>query len=461
MKNEKIIDSQDNQEVELQEEKVQSEELSVEKVEVAEDTKKKEEPKATKTEPKQKSERILSIDRFRGLCMFAMVCSFILGIFAAFSPLAPVFEHFKPGSNNGAFQVLPGVSFADLFAPMFIFVIGLTMVSSFKKREEKYGTKRAYLQLATRFLALIGVGALLNGFENLWADVFLGKASFGAYPLNLQIHAICFWIAIALAINMIVASFVKNDKYKTISNYILRIFLAINGLLCLICMIACTGNALGHSETFKVDATWDTLQNIGLAGLMALPFVKFSKGGKLTMVIISFTAMTTFIQHGGFGFTSTYIEGGIIGGFGWACILLLGSIFAELKDDDKKYWVLTVLLLLTSVILTVAFNFTAAKRGCTPVYAMFASAVAAIIWGGLNCLNNWKPKFDFFALWGSNSIMTYITNYIVVALILGGLLETTVGALPIWAAIIIAVAILSAFTAANWYMRKKKVYIRI
>ena len=126
-------------------------------------------------------ERLISIDRFRGLCMFLMVCSFIFGAFTCFEPLAPLIEHGSKG-----FQVLPGISIADLFAPMFIFVIGLTIVKSFKSREEKFGTRRAYFQLAVRFLSLIGIGILFNGFENAWIDIFMGQQTFAGLSIQLK-----------------------------------------------------------------------------------------------------------------------------------------------------------------------------------------------------------------------------------------------------------------------------------
>lgn len=427
-----------------------------EKVNIAvlKDTEKKENNENQNINSQKTSQRILSIDRFRGICMFAMVCSFVFGLFASFGALAPLIEHETKG-----FEILPGVSFADLFAPMFIFVVGLTIVPSFKKREEKFGTVNAYLQLAIRFLSIMGIGCLLNGFEDGWADVFTGTA-FSELSINTKIYAIGFWVALALVINLIISLFTKNEKYKNISKTLLTILLTICGILAFFVILVKTGEKITPNPTSPYDQIWDTLQNIGLAGLISLPFVKFSKWGKLTIVAVILFALTTFIEGGGFSLANSILEGGFIGGFSWACILMFGSIFAELKDD-KKYWVLTAILLLVSTILILAFNFTAAKKGCTPVYAMFTSSLSAMIWSGLNLLNNWKPKFDFFAIWGSNAILTYVVNYIVSVFILGGLLENQVSALPVWAGIILTLTLLSLFSVMNWLLRRKNTYIRI
>ena len=402
-------------------------------------------------------ERILSIDRFRGLCMFAMVCSFIFGIFSAFGFLAPIVEH-----GEGGFQVLPGISFADLFAAMFIFVIGLTMVKSFKSREAKFGTKRAYFQLATRFLALIGVGILFNGFENGWAGIFTGESTLAGLSIKIKIFGVMFWIAVALLLLYVISLMVKNEKFKKVAEAMFRYFLAIAGVMALYFILVSTGEKI----TPPVDGErfggweWDTLQNIGLAGLLALPFVKFDKWGRLTMVAITFTVLTVLMQNGLFPLANSILEGGIFGGFSWACILLLGTVFADLKDH-KFYWVLSSLLLLISVILIVGFDFIAAKRGCTPVYAMFCASISSMIWGGLNYLNNWKPKFDFFAIWGSNAILTYILTIFIVGMILGGIFGDTLSTVNIWVAIVITIVILALFTLMNWLLKRKNKYIRL
>lgn len=402
-------------------------------------------------------ERILSIDRFRGLCMFAMVCSFIFGALGAFSFLEPLIGHGAEG-----FQVLPGVSFADLFAPMFIFVIGLTMVRSFKSREAKYGTRMAYFQLATRFLALIGIGILFNGFENGWGDVFTGSKTFAELSIKIQIFAVMFWIAIALLLVYIVSLFFKNEKFKTIALAMLKYFLAVAGVLAVYFILVSTGEKI----TAPVDGErfggweWDTLQNIGLAGLLALPFVKYDKWGKLTIVGITFVVLSVLMQNGLFPLANKILEGGIFGGFSWAGIMLLGAVFAEFKDD-KFYWILSSILLLISVVLIISFNFTAAKRGCTPVYAMFCASISSLVWGGLNFLNNWKPKFDFFAIWGSNAILTYILTLVFVSVLMGGLLGEQLATIGVWASVGVWLLIMAIFTVLNWLLNRKNIHIRM
>lgn len=414
----------------------------------------------------EKKERILSIDRFRGLCILGMVCQFIMPLFASLAPLAPIFEHDADG-----FQILPGVSFADLFAAMFIFVVGLTMIRSFQSRVAKYGTGRAYFQLAVRFLALIGLGAALDGFEMGWIYVFTTDG--GSYSAtirdNVKPFAIEFWIVVGLAVLALLLYICRLKKLSGYTGSLLKYVLAVYGVYLFFMLLVYTAEYIGHGQYDPIPSEgymfgfkkpiWATLENIGLAGLLSLPFVRLGKWERLTVVGVSYAVMTVLMQNGLYPVAKILIEGGLIGGVGWAGVLLLGTFFADMKDD-KRYWIFSCIFLLISIVCSVSFGWIAAKRGGTPVYGLFCASIASMIWGGLNFLNGWKPKFDFFAIWGSNAILMYVVVTFV-KLLLAFYAETALAKMSVAVALLITLAFLAAFTLCNWVMRRKKVYIKI
>lgn len=233
-----------------------------------------------------KKERILSIDRFRGLCILGMVLQFVMPLFAAFAPLAPIFEH-----DDAGFQILPGVSFADLFAAMFIFVVGLTMIKSFESRAQKYGTARAYFQLAVRFLALIGLGAALDGFEMGWIYVFTSEG--GSYGTtirdNVKPFAIEFWIVVGLAALVLIFSVARLKKLAGHTGSLLKYVLAVYGVYLLFMLIVYTAEYIGHGQYDPIPSEgymfgfkkpiWATLENIGLAGFWLCRSSVWASGG--------------------------------------------------------------------------------------------------------------------------------------------------------------------------------------
>jgi len=414
------------------------------------------------------STRIKAIDRLRGICIFFVIGSFLLGLLEDFWPgfekLVPFFAH----ASDGGYQLLPNIAFADLFAPMFIFVIGLTFVKSFRSRERIYGTKKAFFQMAVRYLGLMGIGALLNGIEDGYADLFSGD-KWADLDKNIRVFMVGVVLVIAILIVVIVAQFCKSKKFKDISAAILRYTLAFFGLCVLFFMICSlgekvggwTGSQLVYEGNKYGGWIWDTLQNIGWAGLVALPFVTFDKWSRFILACIGFLGLTIFYQHNGFELSRTILEGGLIGGITWGGIILVGSFFMELQEEKSNlYWIIPLVMLSVALVLILRFNYITGKRGCTPTYALVTISVSAFAFKALTYLEKWSPKFGFFEIWGGSSIMTYTIGY-VLCLILGMIFETTKASIATWLAILIAVVVFALFTVMNWLLSRKSKHIRL
>ncbi len=102
------------------------------------------------------SKRDLAIDRFRGVLIFLM-CA---GDYMGGVNFVPAFLKHTPDI---------GFTVADVVAPSFIFAIALTYKPSFEKRfaQSKSG---AYKHFLTRYLALVGIGAILTAGGTSVAD---------------------------------------------------------------------------------------------------------------------------------------------------------------------------------------------------------------------------------------------------------------------------------------------------
>ena len=93
--------------------------------------------------------RFLSIDVFKGLTVVLMVLVNTLAIY----------ENVPNWSKHaGDF----GLTYVDLIAPFFIFMLALNMNISYQKRKEKFGRKKATLRYIRKFLILLGIGFLLT-----------------------------------------------------------------------------------------------------------------------------------------------------------------------------------------------------------------------------------------------------------------------------------------------------------
>lgn len=97
------------------------------------------------------SNRLLSLDVFRGITIAGMILVNSPGNQTAFAPL----EHAEWN----------GWTPTDLIFPFFVFILGVSIVFSFmKRREDGENHTDLYRQILKRTLIIFGLGLLLNGF---------------------------------------------------------------------------------------------------------------------------------------------------------------------------------------------------------------------------------------------------------------------------------------------------------
>jgi len=102
--------------------------------------------------PASVKQRIDAIDQFRG---FAIICMVLINFGTNIQTVPAWLKH--------ASDV--GLTFPDLGAPAFIFVIGLTFGLSFRHRSQQGGVTAAYGHFVRRYLAFLGMGAIVSAGE--------------------------------------------------------------------------------------------------------------------------------------------------------------------------------------------------------------------------------------------------------------------------------------------------------
>ena len=101
--------------------------------------------------------RIASIDQFRGFAILTMVLANYMGQVQ----VIPAWLKHAPDV---------GLTVIDLIAPFFIFAIGLTYGLSFRRRLERDGSLSTYSHFFVRFLAIVGLGAIISAGETALGD---------------------------------------------------------------------------------------------------------------------------------------------------------------------------------------------------------------------------------------------------------------------------------------------------
>lgn len=127
---------------------------------------------------KKSSERLLSLDVFRGLT--------IAGMILVNSPGNPTaYRQLEHSEWNGC-------TFTDVVFPFFVFIVGVSLAFSFSKRLERGEPPRALLsKVLQRTLIIFGLGLFLNGFPSYHLSTI-------RIPGVLQRIALCYLVSALL-----------------------------------------------------------------------------------------------------------------------------------------------------------------------------------------------------------------------------------------------------------------------
>src|SRR4030042_5674085 len=124
------------------------------------------EKKILDTEPRA---RLVSVDVLRGFDMFWIVggAEFFMAIVKFLNP--KIQAVFLPQFDHAEWE---GFHFYDLIFPLFVFIVGMSVVFSLRKILAEQGKKAAYKRVLRRFLILflLGIiyyGGINRGFENI------------------------------------------------------------------------------------------------------------------------------------------------------------------------------------------------------------------------------------------------------------------------------------------------------
>ena len=142
---------------------------------------------------KSTTERLISVDRFRGMIILLMV---LANFFEGIKWIPTWMKHAKP----------VGITIVDLIAPAFFFVIALMFPLSFKKRLKRDGSKGAYAHALVRGFAIMGIGLFLSAGESLFVSddgiLNFGVLEIIGYSIIIALPFVTtpFWIKFTVAI---------------------------------------------------------------------------------------------------------------------------------------------------------------------------------------------------------------------------------------------------------------------
>ena len=370
----------------------------------------------------QKSERLLSLDVFRGISIAGMILVN------------------NPGSWSHIYSQLRhsqwhGVTFTDLIFPFFLFIIGVAVTFSLSKQiESGADRKKLMLKILRRTAIIFLLGMILSGFPNFnFATIRI--------PGVLQRIAVCYlftsiivlrtgWRGQAYWAAGLLLFYFLAMKFIPVPGFGAGVLTPEGNFAAFIDRIFLTGHMWSQTKTWDPEGLFSTLPAIAttLTGVLTGWFLRSEKPK---------VEKTVWLL--------------LIGNLG----LLAGWTFDSWFPMNKSIW--------------------------TSSYVIYTSGMALIFLGicyyTIEVLN-WRKWTKPFALYGMNSISVFMLSGLTARLMavikftnddgtktsLASLLYNTLYTSwlpPMTASLSWAVTWITGFLILMWFMDKKKIYIKI
>ncbi len=395
------------------------------------------------------SKRVKSIDRFRGFCVFCMLVFQFLKEIPSLGFLARLAQH---GLDKGI-VILPGMTLADIIAPSFIFAIGLTYVLAFNKTKALYGAKRAYTKYTLRALSIVGIGAILATVNKV-LDALGGD----------KLVAVD-WVFIALLLIALLTVIFKcvclNKKIskpiKEISTWMLYSSLALLGLMDMAIAFV-DFVVLNGDVNAQVFGYWVTLQNIGMACLIALPLIEQKNWVRFVSASAIFVAYTIYHQIGDNQILLDRVpHGGFLGGFGWGAMLIFDLFVVELFGKNKWQYLSAVALFAFVGLWSTMWFGNITLGSCSPAFILISVGLSGLLFFVFHLTDKLPHgKFDPFVWWGKNPLMMFLVEFFLIGSFTSFAPDSLLENAPLWLGAIEGVLAVVILTTICWLLNKIK-----
>lgn len=335
-----------------------------------------------------KTERLLSIDIFRGFTILMMV---FVNDLASVGSIPDWMKHASASAD--------AMTFVDLVFPAFLFIVGMAIPFAVRSRIRKGETfSRIWLHIAIRTLGLLCLGVFMVNTHGLNESLS---------GINRSVWSLLFYLGVILVWN-------QYTRYS---------FLRWIGVIILVGIAAIYRSGDTSQIGWMHTSWWGILGLIGWAYLITnLVYVLFRRSqagmiGSLAILILMFIGDRTGAFGWWYNLTDLVSVGGHIGGHGSIAVagMITGLLFLPdsptTEPTARLKWlgIYALMLFIAGYLLRPLYGIS--KIYATPSWCLYSSAICCLIFAFLYWLIDVKKISGWTFILkpaGSNPLLAYI-----------------------------------------------------
>jgi predicted acyltransferase len=200
---------------------------------------------------------------------------------------------------------------------------------------------------------------------------------------------------------------------------------------------------------------WGVLQTIGVSILVALLLVDRSSGVRLAAGLALLVVYQVLLDRYWLDMVFNSPHGGLLGSPGWAAMLLLGMLLADIYHQRRGAYFWAVLAVM-AVGLALAFWIPVSKNRVSASYVLLSLGISGLMFGLIDLLvNRWKLHLGLLVAWGLNPLALYLLHFLLLGIMVLPGIPLWYDQAPLWLTILQALGLLAILSwAALWFEKR-------
>ncbi len=267
----------------------------------------------------------------------------------------------------------------------------------------------------------------------------------------IDLGAPVFIFAIGLTYCLSVQRRIGRDGWGKTVEHFLRRYMALFGIGAL---LAYGQELVGESQA---GISWDVLQSIAIAGFLTLPFIRLPSAYRVGVGLVLLAVYQLLLDHWWLEEVVNSSHGGLLGSVGWAAMLVLATVFADLFHDVQLRKFFPWLVLLTLVLgIGLALFVPVSKIRISASYILISLGTSGLLfWIFHQLVDNLDFRVPLFATWGRNPLLLYLLhNLLLAVLVLPGIPGWYPQA-PSWLVLMQMAGLLGVMSWIGWQLNRR------
>jgi len=267
-----------------------------------------------------------------------------------------------------------------------------------------------------------------------------------------------FIFAIGLTYGLSARRRVASDGPGKMFNHFFERYMALLGMGSL---VGIGGAWLGFDDR---EVGWGVLRAIGVAGLVALPFIRLSVWARLGVGLLFLGTYQVLLDRFWLEIVLGASHGGIQGSLGWAAMLILatalGDLFHDRSQGARRYLGAVAFALVLGSALS--FWVPVSKNRISASYVLISLGSSGLLFAAffllVNRLHVRQPQIliRLLSAWGKNPLLLYLLHYLLLAAYALPRRSGWYAEAPPWLVILQVLGMIGILSWVGWYLQQKK-----